>query len=206
MSATISLNSKLIFCIENKDFKEYLKAINDKTDEQIKFLDIENVPRSVAENPDATLVLQSDVNENIFFDIGKKLKGVFFKELKVIFLSFDYLIKADALKGFSSFIQAPCSLDVIIDEANRLNDHRKRILLIDDSKLVHKNLVGPLKEKGFIVEQAFNGQEGVETALSTKPDLVICDIEMPVMNGFEACAEIRNNKVLKTAILLCPVP
>ena len=202
MSATIPLNSKLIFCIENKDFKEYLKAINDKTDEQIKFLDIENVPRSVAENPDATLVLQSDVNENIFFDIGKKLKGVFFKELKVIFLSFDYLIKADALKGFSSFIQAPCSLDVIIDEANRLNDHRKRILLIDDSKLVHKNLVGPLKEKGFIVEQAFNGQEGVETALSTKPDLVICDIEMPVMNGFEACAKIRNNKVTQDCYII----
>ena len=202
MSATISLNSKLIFCIENKDFKEYLKAINDKTDEQIKFLDIENVPRSVAENPDATLVLQSDVNENIFFDIGKKLKGVFFKELKVIFLSFDYLIKADALKGFSSFIQAPCSLDVIIDEANRLNDHRKRILLIDDSKLVHKNLVGPLKEKGFIVEQAFNGQEGVETALSTKPDLVICDIEMPVMNGFEACAEIRSDKVTQDCYII----
>ena len=202
MSATIPLNSKLIFCIENKDFKEYLKAINDKTDEQIKFLDIENVPRSVAENPDATLVLQSDVNENIFFDIGKKLKGVFFKELKVIFLSFDYLIKADALKGFSSFIQAPCSLDVIIEEANRLNDHRKRILLIDDSKLVHKNLVGPLKEKGFIVEQAFNGQEGVETALSTKPDLVICDIEMPVMNGFEACAEIRNNNVTQDCYII----
>ena len=202
MSATISLNSKLIFCIENKDFKEYLKAINDKTDEQIKFLDIENVPRSVAENPDATLVLQSDVNENIFFDIGKKLKGVFFKELKVIFLSFDYLIKADALKGFSSFIQAPCSLNVIIEEANRLNDHRKRILLIDDSKLVHKNLVGPLKEKGFIVEQAFNGQEGVETALSTKPDLVICDIEMPVMNGFEACAEIRNNTATQDCYII----
>ncbi|GIR84914.1 MAG: hypothetical protein CM15mP85_15380 [Rhodobacterales bacterium] len=50
---------------------------------------------------------------------------------------------------------------------------------------MHKNLVGPLKEKGFIVEQAFNGQEGVETALSTKPDLVICDIEMPVMNGLK---------------------
>ena len=202
MSATIPLKSKLIFCIENKDFKEYLKAINDKTDEQIKFLDIENVPRSVAENPDATLVLQSDVNENIFFDIGKKLKGVFFKELKVIFLSFDYIIKADALKGFSSFIQAPCSLDVIIEEANRLNDNRKRILLIDDSKLVHKNLVGALKEKGFIVEQAFNGQEGVETALSTKPDLVICDIEMPVMNGFEACAEIRNNKVTQDCYII----
>ena len=195
MNITNPLSSELILCIENKDFNKYLKSKSDKTDKRIKFLEIENIPRAVADNPDATLILQSDINENIFFDIGKKLKGIFFKELKVIFLSFDYLIKSDALKGFSSFIQAPCSLELIIEEANRLNDHRKRILLIDDSKLVHKNLVGPLKEKGFIVEQAFDGQEGVETALSTKPDLVICDIEMPVMNGFEACAEIRNNKV-----------
>ena len=195
MNITNPLSSELILCIENKDFNKYLKSKSDETDKRIKFLEIENIPRAVADNPDATLILQSDINENIFFDIGKKLKGIFFKELKVIFLSFDYLIKSDALKGFSSFIQAPCSLELIIEEANRLNDHRKRILLIDDSKLVHKNLVGPLKEKGFIVEQAFDGQEGVETALSTKPDLVICDIEMPVMNGFEACAEIRNNKV-----------
>ena len=150
MNASKSLNSMLIFCIENTDFAKYLKAVSDKTDKQIKFLEIENIPRAIAENPDATLVLQSDKNESIFFDIGKKLKGIFFKELKVIFLSFDYLIKADALKGFSSFIQAPCSLDLIIEEADRLNDHRKRILLIDDSKLVHKNLVSPLKEKGFI--------------------------------------------------------
>ena len=195
MNITNPLSSELILCIENKDFNKYLKSKSDETDKRIKFLEIENIPRAVADNPDATLILQSDINENIFFDIGKKLKGIFFKELKVIFLSFDYLIKSDALKGFSSFIQAPCSLELIIEEANRLNDHRKRILLIDDSKLVHKNLVGPLKEKGFIVEQAFDGQEGVETALTTKPDLVICDIEMPVMNGFEACAEIRNNKV-----------
>ena len=195
MNITNPLSSELILCIENKDFNKYLKSKSDETDKRIKFLEIENIPRAVADNPDATLILQSDINENIFFDIGKKLKGIFFKELKVIFLSFDYLIKSDALKGFSSFIQAPCSLELIIEEANRLNDHRKRILLIDDSKLVHKNLVGPLKEKGFIVEQAFDGQEGVETALTTKPDLVICDIGMPVMNGFEACAEIRNNKV-----------
>ena len=65
----------LIFCIENKDFKKYLNSASGETDEQIKFLEIENIPRAIAENPDATLVLQSDKNENIFFDIGKKLKG-----------------------------------------------------------------------------------------------------------------------------------
>ena len=60
--------------------------------------------------------------------------------------------------------------------------------------MVHKNLVGPLKEKGFIVEQAFDGQEGVEAALSTKPDLVICDIEMPIMNGSSSKDNKSDNK------------
>ena len=168
-----------------------------------QFFSVENIPRTISDKPNATLILQSDKNEGIFFDIAKKLKGIFFKDLKIIFLSFDYLIKTDALKSFSSFLQAPCSIDDILIEAERLNESRKRILLIDDSKLVHKNLVDPLKSKGFIVEQAYNGQEGVDLATSKKPDLIICDIEMPVMNGFEACTTIRaNHKTKDTYIIM----
>ena len=85
MTTTRSLKSVLIFCIENKDFKKYLDSTSREIDERIKFLEIENIPRAVAENPDATLVLQSDVNENIFFDIGKKLKGIFSKNSKLFF-------------------------------------------------------------------------------------------------------------------------
>ena len=51
MNATKSLNSVLIFCIENNDFKKYLNSTRDKMDERIKFLEIENIPRAVAENP-----------------------------------------------------------------------------------------------------------------------------------------------------------
>ena len=77
MNITNPLSSELILCIENKDFNKYLKSKSDETDKRIKFLEIENIPRAVADNPDATLILQSDINENIFFDIGKKLKGIF---------------------------------------------------------------------------------------------------------------------------------
>ena len=62
-----------------KDFNKYLKSTSDETDNRIEFLEIENIPRAVAENPDATLILQSDKNENIFFDIGKKLKVFFLR-------------------------------------------------------------------------------------------------------------------------------
>ena len=152
----------LIFCIENNDFRDYLETVSTGSKRNARFLKVENIPRVISENPDATLVLQSDKNEGIFFDIGKKLKGVFFKDLKIIFLSFDYLIKTDAIKSFSSFIQAPCTMDAILLEAEKLNESQRTILLIDDSKLVHKNLVEPLRSKGFIVEQAYNGREGVD--------------------------------------------
>ena len=196
------LETSLICCIENKDFRTYLKNASDNFSEKVKFLKIENVPRTISEDTSATLVLQSDENEGVFFDIGKKLKGVFFKDLKIVFLSFDYLIKADSLKGFASFLQAPCTLGTIIKEAERLNESKKKILLIDDSKLVHKNLVDPLKGKGFVVSQAFDGKQGLEMAMSVKPDLIICDIEMPVMNGFEACASIRSNESTKDTYII----
>jgi DNA-binding response OmpR family regulator len=191
-----------IFCIENEEFRKYLEVSTEDLSGKVKFLTIEHVPRTISENTEATLVLQSDKNEGIFFDIGKKLKGVFFKDLRIIFLSFDYLIKADALKGFSSFLQVPCTFEAILNEAKRLSDTKKKILLIDDSKLVHKNLVGPLKEKGFLVEQAFDGKQGLATAISAKPDLIICDIEMPVMNGFEACASIRAHEDTKDTYII----
>ena len=195
--------SDLVFCIENDDFRAYLTSVSARMNLKTQFFSVENIPRTISDKPNATLILQSDKNEGIFFDIAKKLKGIFFKDLKIIFLSFDYLIKTDALKSFSSFLQAPCSIDDILIEAERLNESRKRILLIDDSKLVHKNLVDPLKSKGFIVEQAYNGQEGVDLATSKKPDLIICDIEMPVMNGFEACTTIRaNHKTKDTYIIM----
>lgn len=74
--------------------------------------------------------------------------------------------------------------------------------MIDDSKLVHKNLAEPLRAKGFIVEQAYNGREGVDLAIASKPDLIICDIEMPVMNGFEACSNIRAAEETKDAYII----
>lgn len=193
---------ELIFCIENADYRTYLELATRQVEIDAKFLEIENVPRTISDYPGATLVLQSEKNEGKFFDVAKKLKGIFFKDLKVIFLSFDFLMKVDAMKSFSSFLQAPCALEDILREAEKLTESRKRILLIDDSKLVHKNLAEPLRAKGFIVEQAYNGREGVDLAIASKPDLIICDIEMPVMNGFEACSNIRAAEETKDAYII----
>jgi len=60
----------------------------------------------------------------------------------------------------------------------------KRILVIEDNPEVRENLEEILELSGFEVEAAENGKAGVEKALATPPDLILCDIMMPVLDGF----------------------
>jgi len=60
----------------------------------------------------------------------------------------------------------------------------KTILLIEDSDIVRENTAELLELAGYAVRTAENGKVGVEKALATKPDLVVCDIMMPVLNGY----------------------
>ena len=60
----------------------------------------------------------------------------------------------------------------------------KTILLIEDDEAIRENTAELLELAGFRVFTAENGQRGVEQALATKPDLVVCDIMMPVLDGY----------------------
>jgi len=60
----------------------------------------------------------------------------------------------------------------------------KRILVIEDNPEVRENLEEILELSGFEVEAAENGKTGVEKALANTPDLILCDIMMPVLDGF----------------------
>lgn len=62
---------------------------------------------------------------------------------------------------------------------------KKRILVIDDFEPLLEEIYEFLSFEGFDTYSAKNGSEGVQMALQHKPDLIICDIEMPKMNGFE---------------------
>ncbi len=60
----------------------------------------------------------------------------------------------------------------------------KTILLIEDNDIIRENTAEILELTGYTVHTAENGKIGVEKALETKPDLVICDIMMPVLDGY----------------------
>lgn len=68
---------------------------------------------------------------------------------------------------------------------------KRTILLVDDDLTLRELLGDALELQGFTILHAGNGEEGVAAALAGKPDLVISDIVMPGMNGWELCQTLR---------------
>ncbi|MEL7432727.1 MAG: ATP-binding protein [Chloroflexota bacterium] len=73
-----------------------------------------------------------------------------------------------------------------------------RILVVEDETFIREELIDWLQFEGYEVYEAENGAVGVELAKAHQPDLIICDIRMPKMNGEEVLLEIRSNPQLST--------
>ncbi|MDT3698745.1 MAG: response regulator [Thermincola sp.] len=66
-----------------------------------------------------------------------------------------------------------------------------KVLLVDDAAFMRMRCAKLLTENGYSVDEAENGQEAVDKYIAIKPDLVLMDITMPVMDGLTAVAEIK---------------
>lgn len=66
-----------------------------------------------------------------------------------------------------------------------------RILIIEDDEILVEMYEAKFKMEGFEVEKALNGKEGLEILKKDKPDLILLDILMPEMNGFEFLKNIK---------------
>lgn len=71
---------------------------------------------------------------------------------------------------------------------------RKKILLVDDSEtsLLMSRMI--LSKANYDIVVAKNGADGVDRAVAERPDLVLLDVVMPKMNGFEACTALRGRQ------------
>lgn len=74
----------------------------------------------------------------------------------------------------------------------------KKILVIDDDKLIREGLAVLLKNAGQTVLEAANGKEGLDAALAEHPDLVVTDVRMPEMTGLEMIEGLRKDDWGKT--------
>jgi len=69
-----------------------------------------------------------------------------------------------------------------------------KILLVEDNELNRDMLAKRLTRKGFEVLTAVDGQEGVTLAFSNLPDLILMDLSLPILNGWEATQQIKANQ------------
>jgi DNA-binding NarL/FixJ family response regulator len=72
-----------------------------------------------------------------------------------------------------------------------MTEARKKILCIDDDRALAEIVAEDLAARGFDVGVAHDGQEGLVAILKTMPDLVLCDVNMPIMSGFEVLERLN---------------
>jgi len=70
----------------------------------------------------------------------------------------------------------------------------RKILIVDDEKNIVDIIAFNLKKEGYTVITAADGEEGVQKAMEENPDLILLDIMMPKMDGYEVCKKIREKK------------
>lgn len=72
-----------------------------------------------------------------------------------------------------------------------------KVLLIEDNDDMRDNIAEILMLSGYEVEQANNGKDGVKLAIQTIPDIIVCDVMMPIMDGFETLYILEKNDKTK---------
>jgi len=78
-----------------------------------------------------------------------------------------------------------------LDAVDVSREQAPKILVVDDEEDVVTFIKRALTMEGMEVVTAFDGLSALDTALEKEPDLVILDIMMPIMNGYEVCARLR---------------
>lgn len=77
-----------------------------------------------------------------------------------------------------------------------------KILIIEDDRIISEGLTQAMKSEGYEVIVAMDGDTGLHKARSSQPDLLILDIMMPHMNGFEVITELRRSGDIVPVIIL----
>jgi len=80
-------------------------------------------------------------------------------------------------------------------------DKKHTVLIVEDEKSIVDILRFNLQKEGFETLEAYDGQSGLDLVLSQSPDLILLDLMLPVLNGFEVCKTIRDQGI-NTPVLI----
>jgi DNA-binding response OmpR family regulator len=77
----------------------------------------------------------------------------------------------------------------------------EKILIVEDEPALQETLAYTLSRQGYIIESAYDGQEALKISRRIIPDLIILDLMLPVIDGFEVCRILRQETNVPILIL-----
>ena len=77
-----------------------------------------------------------------------------------------------------------------------------KVLLVEDNEMNRDMLSRRLTKRGYEVVMAIDGQQAIDTAVSEKPDIILLDMSLPVVDGWEAAQQMKSNEVSKPIPLI----
>ena len=77
-----------------------------------------------------------------------------------------------------------------------------KVLVVDDEEDILELLEYNLQKEGYEVVKARNGKEAIDVAIKEVPEIILLDIMMPLMDGIQACQEIRKEPALENAYII----
>jgi DNA-binding response OmpR family regulator len=119
-----------------------------------------------------------------------------YKDIPVIINTvLDSKVKGMTL-GQAEYLPKPVDTRRLIEHINRLTAQRpqRNILVIDDDASLRRMLKETLTLQDFVVATAAGGEQGLKLANQTPPDIIVLDLMMPKMDGFQVLTHLRNNR------------
>jgi signal transduction histidine kinase/CheY-like chemotaxis protein len=133
------------------------------------------------------------------WEVLKKLKGdVVTREIPVVIISMVDNRELGMALGADDYFVKPVDRDRLLLRIREITAAvtraaRPKLLLIDDDASVHALLDEELERLGYAIEGAYSGEEGLRVAVEVHPDLIILDLMMPGMSGFEVATGLKEN-------------
>jgi DNA-binding response OmpR family regulator len=166
--------------------------------------DVLQIPERVEELQPDVMLLQAQLARTTGFEVCRMLTGAFSgKRLPVVIFSTEEDGRLMArLAGAAGFLKVPFSEEELLALLEKVVLKRDSILLVDDSVTIHRAVAEILGDLHYEIHHAYDGVAALEWLENNSADLVISDLEMPRMNGYELCCAIKSNPALNAVPVL----
>jgi len=183
-------------------YEEALKILDEKTSFDLFIIDYR---------------LPTINGDEIYRNLKKRFEKQSLAPAIMISVDDDFEVRESAIKsGFSKFLRKPIKQSYLYDDitsicnigavetmfdSSRIDFSDKTVLLVEDNEINMEVAIHLLEDTGIKIKTASNGKEAVEMVRHTTFDAVLMDIQMPIMDGYEATKIIREELQLKIPII-----